>query len=80
MPEDVKEKVNAIGREEGEQERIKLSDMFGNTTIHNIKLGLEQHRMFNDDYTNTFYSDFNFNKKSFEKEIDIYIYIYIYIE
>ena len=77
MTEDLIERMNTMAMEEDEPEGIEFSDLFGNTTIHDIELVPNEHGMFNNDDSNISDGDFMINEKAMddkmaaEEELDL---------
>ena len=69
MTADVIERVNIMGKEEGEPNGLEFTDLFGNITIYDIELGPNPHGMFDDDDSNISDADFTIDKADINKEI-----------
>ena len=69
MTEDFIQRINTMAVEKGEPEGIEFSDLFGNTTIHDIELGPNEHGMFDDDDSNISDGDFMNDDKDMDDKI-----------
>lgn len=69
MTQDLIDRINTMGMEEGEPEGVKFSDLLRNTTINDIKLEPNELGMFGDDDSNISNVNFVIDEKTMNKEI-----------
>ena len=69
MISDIIERVNIMGKEEGEPDGLEFTVLFGNITIHDIELGPDPRGMFDDDDSKISDADFTIDKAGINKEI-----------
>ena len=67
MIDDVSNRVNQMGKEEGKKERIVCTDMFGKVTLDNLDY---RNYDVNDDNSNVLDNSYKFNDKEFHDELD----------